>query len=122
MPSQAELVISLHVKDAEGRLIISEPSKTYRWTVASTSGKREPVALGASASTTLSVPASAKYLVLLVQSAVSLTLEGAALDTGIAITPATNPIQAPVMIPLGASPAVVVTNGTTAQTAVAIWL
>jgi len=80
------------------------------------------VTLAGSAFTALVVPAGAVFCCLALGGAVSLTLKGITGDTGIALTPAVNPLGLDAMFPVGAAPSVGLANGSTgAQSIVAIW-
>ena len=123
MAATVELEISLTVRDTEGRVILTEPSKVYRWTPASGLPKREVVSLTGSAFTALSPPTSAKAVLIYLESGVSITTKGVTGDTGTTVAPASGPIRAPVLLPLGASPSLGLTNGNaSAQSVTCIWL
>lgn len=80
------------------------------------------ISLTGSAFTALTPPAGAVFCCLALGNAVSLTLKGVTGDTGLALTPATNPLGLDAMFPLGASPSIGIANGnTSAQPIAVIW-
>ena len=108
----ATLDVNLTVEDGTGRRDAEQTRARWSTGDASSLGvKRERVSLTGSAFTAFTVPSGAKSLEIRVGSAVSLTLKGITGDTGITIAPASNPIGAPVFLPLGASPSIGVANG-----------
>lgn len=90
---------------------------------AGTNGLRQSVTLAAGFNA-LTVPSGAKLLVLLLGSAVSLTLKGITGDSAsVTLAPASSPIGLDAWIPLGASPVVGILNGSaSSQTIETIWL
>ena len=99
-------------------------NRTVRWVPALDGGKREIVSLPGSAFTALTVPSGAKaVLIVLEAAAVSLTLKGLTADTGTTIAPASNPINGPTFLFLGATPSIGILNGSaTTRTALVVWL
>ncbi len=119
----ANLQIQFSVEDGQGGR--DADSTRARWSTGDANSlgvKREKISLTGSAFTALTVPTGAKSVEIRVGSAISLTLKGVTGDTGITIAPASNPISAPVFLPLGASPSVGILNGSaSAQTIETIW-
>jgi len=99
-------------------------SNTSRWAPgAGQGGWRVTVTLTASSFNAFSVPTGAKAIAIILGSATSLTLKGITGDTGIALTPASNPTGMDLLMPLGASPSIGILNGLASdQTIEIIWL
>lgn len=86
------------------------------------SGKREQVTLTGSSYNSFTVPTGAKLLVIKPASAaVSCILEGASADTGVAIIPASGAIGQALVLTLGTSPSVGITNSGSSTTAELLW-
>ncbi len=106
----ATLDYRLHTVSPNG-LGIAQANKVNFVPGAGTTGKRETVVLTASIFTALTVPTGAKALIIILGSATSLTLKGISGDTGVALTPSSNPLGMDAMFPLGASPSIGILNG-----------
>ena len=119
----ATLHFMLHVVSDDGETSQSV-NRTVRWTPALDGGKREIVSLTGSAFTALTVPAGAKAVLIVPEAAaVSLTLKGLTADTGTTIAPASNAINGPTFLFLGATPSIGIANGNaTARNVLLIWL
>lgn len=123
MSAIAQLELSLVLKGTEGTTQLAYEPAPFRF--APTVGKREDVSLTGSAFVALSPPVGSKMVaIVLPATAVSLTIKGVTGDgTGIAITPASNFLGLPILLPLGASPSIGILNGSaTAVVATLIWL
>ncbi len=119
----ATLDYRLHTVSPNG-LGIAQTNKVNFVPGAGTTGKRETVVLTGSAFTALAPPSGSKLLILILGSAVSLTLKGLTGDSSsITIAPATNPPGFDLHLPLGASPVLGILNGSASiQTVEAIWI
>lgn len=85
--------------------------------------KREFVTVTASAFTAFTVPSGAQHLVIRPGTSIKLTLKGVTGDTGVVITPTSNPTGAETHLSLGASPSVGLTSAHSSdQTVELIWL
>lgn len=117
----ADIRIQLVISEA-GRVVEQLPEHRAMWGTGSLLPKRERVSVGAATFQALTVPSGAQSVYIDPGSAVSLVLKGVTGDTGIALTPATNPTGLPVLIPLGSSPSVgILNNHTSAQVVTVVW-
>jgi hypothetical protein len=118
MASTAAVSVSVTVNDGTKDTVkeaVSVPSVS----VSGFNGKRETLTLGVGA-TTITPPAGAKGVLLLIQTQVNLTLKGIAGDTGVALQGATaNGL--PAFIPLAGAGATFVLNSTAGGTIEAVW-
>jgi len=123
LPSLVDLSIQLEVIDPLTVGNLGYEARR-RWIPgAGVSGKREDVTLTASSFSAFTVPTGAKFALIDVGSAVSLTLKGVTSDTGIAICPASGPLQIPVLMPLNGTPSIGIANGANVNQVVSIlWL
>ena len=123
MASFVTLTQELRIDSADGNQGGRSPITT-RWVPgAGVNGKREQITLTASAFTALSPPTSAKAVMLILGTAINLTLKGVTGDTGTKLVPATLPLGFDAIIPLGASPSIGITSAHTSdQTIEVIWL
>lgn len=118
MASTAAVAVSVTINDGV-KDTIKEAFSVASLAVAPANGKRELLALGAG-NTTITPPATAKGVLLLCQTNVSLTLKGVAGDTGVALQGAVaNGL--PAFVPLAGAGATFVLNSTGASTVEAIW-
>ncbi len=83
--------------------------------------QRQTLAL-ANGANTVTVPTGAKFVLLILNSVLSLTIKGISGDTGIPLTPSSAPLGIPGLFPLNAATSFVITNGTTAQSIDALFL
>ena len=121
MASLIDLYYTLAVTDSEGIGQIGARGKR-RWAPGTGQGKRETVTLNASSFTALSPPANSKAVIILLGTAVSLTLKGITSDTGVVLTPTTGPLGIDLIIPIS-SPSIGIHNGSgSSQTVECIWL
>lgn len=74
-------------------------------------GQRQPITLTASVFTTITVPTGAKYVCLILGSATQLTLKGVTGDTGIPLTPTSNPLGVDAHLPLNGVATFGILNG-----------
>lgn len=112
MGAIGEIRLTPMVQDPDGNTIPYPPTSTRFAAGAGDRGDIRKVSLTGSAFTALTVPSGSKAVVIyLPATAVSLTLKGITGDSGIAITPASNALGLPVVLPLGSSPSIGITNG-----------
>lgn len=117
----ATLDLGLDVLGDQGGRVLTE-EHTMRWAPASGALKREVLTLAAGANT-ITPPTGAKSVLLILGTAESLALKGIAADTGIALTPASNPVGFDAFLPLASVTSFVITNGEASSQAItAIWL
>jgi hypothetical protein len=111
------------------RVAVSDASGTREWSQPSTKfglgvGAYEVVqdlTLTGSADTVVSVPTGAKAVFIRPGTAVSLSIKGATGDGNLlTVTPASNPIAADMFLTLGASPVLVIHNGSAATQAITL--
>lgn len=88
----------------ENRVLALEEHLFARWTTGGL--RRDRLVMGAPGSWTLIPPAGAQAMLLEIPGMTGCTLKGVAGDTGIAIAPSANPINLPVILPLGDSPVI----------------
>lgn len=122
MATTARVSLSVEVLGPQGvEFSRALPPVTFALGVGS-HAQTDKVSLTGSASTTLTVPSGAKLALVELGSAVSLTWKGISADTGTTIAPASAPLGCDMLIPLGATPAIVITNGSSdAQTISVTW-
>lgn len=117
----AELEFALRIWDDNGRKTALHEPDVMRWTP--TVRKMELVSLTGSAFTALSPPTGATAVLILPSTNVSLTLKGVTGDTGVTIAPASNALSLPLFLPLGATPSIGITNGSSStQTLYVYWV
>ena len=124
MSSFAKVDVSFEVKNSEFVRTLSD-KRAIRFSPGTNlpDGKREAVSLvGSSTFTALSPPSGAKAVMIFVESNVSLTLKGVTGDGGIAITPSSNVVGVPVVLPLGSSPTLGILNAGSTVVIQVIWL
>lgn len=129
MAIQARLNLKVEVKDETDSLRNGEQSRaSWLPATALNNGKRETVTLTLSAFTALSPPTGAKVLIIPFDkdpntAIINCTLKGVTGDTGVKILPASAPPNIPLVLPLGASPSIGITNGEASnQTIEILWL
>lgn len=121
MAQRAELRLSLDLYDTYGNLVAGSPPLDIRVTPASGLPKTEVISLTGSAFTALSPPSGALGVLIIPESAVSLSLKNVTGDaTGIVTVPATaNGI--PILLPLGTAPGLGFLNNGATATVKVIW-
>ena len=123
MAALCEIKISLVVIDSsEGGIAIERVLNPVRFAPgAGSSGQHQTFTL-ANGDNTLTVPTGAKLLLLeLTSSAPVLKLKGNAGDTGIPITPTSNPVGVATLLTLGTSPTVIINNAGTSYSVDGTW-
>jgi len=122
MAAVARVKVEAIVEENGGR-IANQAKRESRFVPGVGNGQRQTVSLTGSAFTALTVPSGAKAVMILLGTAVSLTLKGVTGDTGITIAPASAPIaDAFICLPLGATPSIGIANGSaSAQSVEVIW-
>jgi hypothetical protein len=121
MAALATVRVSADVVDPTGPVISRDLLPVRFAPGAGNVGEVTTVTLAANAFTAITVPAGAKAMLIeLPTAAVSLTLKGVTGDSGISLTPATNFVGLPVLIPLGASPSVGILNGSSTEQTVTV--
>lgn len=109
MASLAEVKVSLTVEDSTGT-VLERTLLPVRFAPAGVSGTHETLTL-ANGDNTITVPTGATLLLLeLTSSAPVLTVKGNAGDTGIPITPTSNPKGVALLLTLGTSPTLILNN------------
>lgn len=129
MASRVQLTLNIEVKD-EVECARQTVRSRAAWLPAAAlaNGKRETVSLTLSTFTALSPPTGAKALVIEWDkepndSIINLTLKGITGDTGIKLLPASSQPKIPLVLPLGASPSIGITNGeASTQVIELLWL
>lgn len=112
MAALGQIRVEPVVQDPEGNTIPYPSTLTRFATGAGDRADIRRVSLTGSAFTALTVPSGSKAVVIyLPATAVSLTLKGVTGDSGVPITPASNALGLPVVLPLGSSPSIGITNG-----------
>lgn len=115
MASLAMVKVLVEVIDATGPVIERDLLPVRFAPGAGKSGLMETVTLTGSSFTAIAVPAGAKAALFEFDTTdVNMVLKGVTGDTGITISPATNPVGCPMLLPLGASPSLgILNNGPT---------
>lgn len=110
--SVASLSLQIAVEGVNGPQQVTEVVRRFAQATALANGQRSTVNLTASAFTAFTIPSGAKVAIIFLTTAgESLTLKGATGDgTGIAISPSSNPLGLPLVIPLGSSPSLGILN------------
>lgn len=117
----AELLLRLSVRDGADYAVDEDLFEGGRF--ATSVLKQETISINASTFQALTVPTGAKALIIELGSAVSITLKGVTGDTGVKLTPASDPLGLPAIIPLGASPSIGILNGDASAVSIPlIWL
>lgn len=116
--------IDLAIKSEGAQGIALARNERIRWAIGSALGDGEAdcISLSATAFTALSPPSGARALLILPGSAVSLTLRGVSGDTGISLSPSSNPIGLPVLLPLSSASVGIYNGSSVAQLVSLIWL
>lgn len=109
MPRSAKITVNAQVHDTGGFVPQFILPKTFG--CAAALPQSEYVSCTGSAFTALSPPTGAVAVLIEPDTNASLTLKGVTGDTGIAITPSSNVIGIPLLIPLGSSPSIGIYNG-----------
>lgn len=121
MSAIATLRLNVALAGSEGTLQLSHEPAPLRW--APLVGQRQDVVLTGSAFTALTVPSNASLLVMVLpNTAASLTLKGITGDTGTVIVPASGFKGFPLLLPLGSAPSIGIANGGASVTATLYWL
>lgn len=122
MAAQVDLQNQLAVMSNAGTVALTD-ERRVRWSPGTAgNGTRQTLSLTASTNNTITVPSGAKWVRFILGTAVSLTLKGASGDTGVALTPSSNPIGADMEMPLSSASIVIYNGSSSAQTIEAIWL
>lgn len=122
MSALAEVKISVVVTDSTGVVIERDLLPVRFAPGAGSSGQHQTFTL-ANGDNTLTVPTGAKLLLLeLTSSAPVLKLKGNAGDTGIPITPSSNPAGVATLLTLGTSPTVIINNAGTSYSVDGTWV
>ena len=122
MSAIADLRSDLGVISNEGQAVDFDP-RQVRWSPGTAgNGKRETLSLTGSSNNTITVPTGATFVRLILGTAVSLTLKGASGDTGVPLTPSSNPKGLWVDLPLSSATIVIHNGSAGAQSIEAIWL
>lgn len=121
--AMAQVDRGLLVQGSNGGVVTADPRPPVKWSPGTAGdGKRETLSLTGSSNNTITVPTGATWVRFILGSAVSLTLKGASGDTGIALTPASNPRGLDVEMPLSSASIVIHNGSASAQTIEALWL
>ena len=123
MAARVELKTDMTVLSNEGFPVVLD-ERIARWPALADNGKREVVSLPATTFTALTVPSGASCVMMFPKTTSdTLLLKSITGDGGIAITPASNVLPIPVILPLGASPNIGILNsGSSAETIELLWL
>lgn len=117
----AELFLRLVVRDGNDVAVDEDLFEAARF--ATSILKQETVTVSGSSFQALSVPSGAKSVIVLLGTAVSITLKGITGDTGVAMTPSSNPLGLPLILPLGASPSIGLRNADASAVSIpVIWV
>lgn len=109
--------------DGVTRLALGPPNERL-WTAgAGDLGKVEAVELPGDTFTALTPPDGAKAVVLILGTAAELVLKGITGDTGVEMTPASNPLGIDAILPLGDDPSLGILNDDTEDVTIQVaWL
>ena len=117
----AELFLRLVVRDGNDVAVDEDLFEAARF--ATSVLKQETVTISGSSFQTLTVPTGAKAVIILLGTAVSITLKGITGDTRIANTPSSNPLGLPIILPLASGPSIGLRNGDASAVSIpVIWI
>lgn len=105
----AELMLRLSVREGADYVVDEDLYENERF--ATSILKQETITVNAATFQQLTVPTGARLLVIELGTAEAITLKGVTGDTGVKLTPASDPLGLPAIIPLGDTPSVGILNG-----------